>query len=67
MPSVTIHPPGPGVYEIPPYPLAANSADFAFAGRFITLVSTNKQPLIIGLREIDSMGTLSLGRGKIPV
>jgi hypothetical protein len=33
--SVTIRPQGSGVYEISPYPFSANSAEFAFAGRFI--------------------------------
>jgi hypothetical protein len=33
--SITIRPRDPGVYEMSPYPFAANFAEFAFAGRFI--------------------------------
>jgi Protein of unknown function (DUF3891) len=33
--SVAIRPRGPGVYELSPFPFAANSAEFAFAGRLI--------------------------------
>ena len=33
--SVTLRPREPGVYEMAPYPFAANAAEFAFAGRFI--------------------------------
>jgi Protein of unknown function (DUF3891) len=33
--SITIRPRGSGVYEMSPYPFAANRAEFAFAGRFI--------------------------------
>ena len=32
---ITVRPRDPGVYEISPYPFAANFAEFAFAGRFI--------------------------------
>ena len=31
--SVTLRPQEPGVYEMAPYPFAANAAEFAFAGR----------------------------------
>jgi hypothetical protein len=33
--SVTLRPREPGVYEMAPYPFAANAAEFAFAGRLI--------------------------------
>src|SRR5262249_17213655 len=33
--SVTIRPRAAGVYEVSPYPFAANAGEFAFAGRFI--------------------------------
>jgi Protein of unknown function (DUF3891) len=33
--SITVRPREPGVYEMSPYPFAANSAEFAFAGRLI--------------------------------
>jgi hypothetical protein len=33
--NVTIRPRQPGVYEVSPYPFAANAAEFAFAGRLI--------------------------------
>jgi len=33
--SVTIRPRAAGVYEVSPYPFAANAAEFAFAGRLI--------------------------------
>jgi len=33
--SITIRQREPGVYEMSPYPFAANFAEFAFAGRFI--------------------------------
>jgi Protein of unknown function (DUF3891) len=33
--TVTIRPRAPGVYELSPYPFAANDAEFAFAGRLI--------------------------------
>jgi hypothetical protein len=33
--TVTIRPRGPGLYELSPYPFAADDAEFAFAGRLI--------------------------------
>src|SRR5262249_57550799 len=33
--NVTIRPRSTGVYEVSPYPFAANAAEFAFAGRLI--------------------------------
>jgi len=33
--NVTIRPRQPGIYEVSPYPFAANAAEFAFAGRLI--------------------------------
>ena len=33
--TITIRPGQPGVYELSPYPFAATSPEFAFAGRFI--------------------------------
>src|SRR5712692_2229594 len=33
--TVTVRPRGPGVYELSPYPFAADAAEFAFAGRHI--------------------------------
>jgi hypothetical protein len=33
--SVMVRPHEPGVYEVSPYPFAANAAEFAFAGRII--------------------------------
>jgi len=34
--NVTIRPRGTGIYELSPYPFAAEGAEFAFAGRPIT-------------------------------
>jgi hypothetical protein len=33
--SITVRPREPGVYEMSPFPFAASSAEFAFAGRFV--------------------------------
>jgi Protein of unknown function (DUF3891) len=33
--SITVRPREPGVYELSPFPFAANFAEFAFAGRLI--------------------------------
>ncbi|MGZ3308785.1 MAG: DUF3891 family protein, partial [Xanthobacteraceae bacterium] len=33
--TIAVRPREPGVYELSPYPFAANFAEFAFAGRFI--------------------------------
>jgi len=41
--TVTIRPRGEGVYTLSPYPFAANSPEFAFAGRFIAPGEHEKQ------------------------
>jgi hypothetical protein len=33
--TITVRPRAPGVYELSPYPFAASSAEFAYAGRYI--------------------------------
>jgi hypothetical protein len=33
--TITIRPRAPGIYELTPYPFAANAAEFAYAGRHI--------------------------------